>query len=51
MLDAGEDFEFKFIRKSVGDGKVIWQHGRNREYVVPGERGAADAAVNAVWRW
>ncbi|GIJ82035.1 hypothetical protein Asppvi_000538 [Aspergillus pseudoviridinutans] len=51
MLDAGEEFEFKFIRKSVGDGKVVWEEGQNRAFVVPNECGAANATINAVWRW
>ncbi|GIC90883.1 putative glucoamylase/glucan 1,4-alpha-glucosidase [Aspergillus udagawae] len=51
MLDAGEEFEFKFIRKSVGDGKVIWEEGQNRAFVVPSECGDANATINAAWRW
>jgi glucoamylase len=51
MLDAGEEFEYKFIRKKVGDGKVMWEEGQNRAFVVPNECGAANATINAVWRW
>ncbi|KAM0089039.1 glycoside hydrolase 15 protein [Aspergillus fumigatus] len=50
MLDAGEEFEYKFIRKRVGDGKVIWEEGQNRAFVVPRECGPSNATINAVWR-
>ncbi|RHZ65207.1 putative glucoamylase/glucan 1,4-alpha-glucosidase [Aspergillus thermomutatus] len=51
ILDAGEEFQFKFIRKRVGDGKVIWEQGQNRAFVVPNECDVTNATINAVWRW
>ncbi|GAQ08169.1 glucoamylase [Aspergillus lentulus] len=51
MLDAGEEFEYKFIRKRVGDGEAIWEEGQNRVFVVPKECGPPNATINAVWRW